>query len=85
MQDLVRDTVFGQLVRLISRNKLLKYPDELDSSLWRQFIQEERIEGGEKGSSDEVDKYTHLVTWQGPDDPEVVHFVILGQIGTQEY
>ncbi|KAF8865556.1 MFS general substrate transporter [Acephala macrosclerotiorum] len=70
MQDLVRDTVFGQLMRLISRNKLLKYPDELDSSLWRQFIQGESVSDAEKGSSDEVEKYAHLVTWQGPDDPE---------------
>lgn len=84
MEDLVRDTVFGQLVRLISRNKLLRYPDELDHSLWRQFIQGESVSGAEKGSSDEVEKYTHLVTWQGQDDLEVTHFLPSEQTKTQE-
>lgn len=33
-----RDTVFGQVVRLISRNRLLNFPDELDQSLWKQCV-----------------------------------------------
>ncbi len=37
MIDNIRDTVFGQLVRFLSRKKLLKFPDEMDSSLWKRF------------------------------------------------
>ncbi|KAH8805404.1 major facilitator superfamily domain-containing protein [Xylogone sp. PMI_703] len=38
MNEHFRDTVFGQLVRLLSRNRLLKFPDELDLALWKQYI-----------------------------------------------
>ena len=42
MHDLVRDTAFGHLVRLFSRKKLLKYPDENYSALWKQSLQSRR-------------------------------------------
>ena len=41
MNSHFRDTVFGQAVRLLSRNKLLKYPDELDPTLWKQCVQKD--------------------------------------------
>jgi DHA1 family multidrug resistance protein-like MFS transporter len=39
MNDHFRDTVFGQVVRLISGNKLLRFPDELNPTLWKQCVQ----------------------------------------------
>ena len=36
MSDNFRDTVFGQLVRLLSKKKLLKFPDEIDQNLWEK-------------------------------------------------
>jgi hypothetical protein len=39
MNDYFRDTVSGQVVRLLSRNRLLKLPDELDPTLWNQCVQ----------------------------------------------
>lgn len=39
MIDHLRDTVFGQTVRLLSRKTLLKFPDEQNTDLWRSFIQ----------------------------------------------
>lgn len=39
MQDHVRDTVFGHSIRLTSGNKLLKFPDEMDPSLWKESAQ----------------------------------------------
>ncbi|KAF2100720.1 MFS general substrate transporter [Rhizodiscina lignyota] len=41
MSEHMRDTVFGQVVRLLSRNRLLKFPDELDPTLWKQCLQED--------------------------------------------
>ena len=38
MNDLLHDTVFGQMIRLFFRKRLLKFPDEVDSSLWKQYI-----------------------------------------------
>lgn len=35
-----RNTVFGQLVRLVSGNKAMRYPDERDSSLWKKACQQ---------------------------------------------
>lgn len=40
MDDHFRDTVFGQVVRLLSRNRLLKFPDELDPNLWKQCVKQ---------------------------------------------
>ncbi|KAI9746350.1 MAG: hypothetical protein M1818_000062 [Claussenomyces sp. TS43310] len=48
MQDNVRDTVFGHFVRLISDNRLLKFPDEVDSSLWKRCLQEATNDDAEK-------------------------------------
>lgn len=42
MIELIRDTAFGQLVRLVSGNKLFQYPEEIDPSIWTRFIDEEK-------------------------------------------
>lgn len=39
MQLHLQSTMFGQLVRLVSRNGMFKYPDEVDSSLWKVAVQ----------------------------------------------
>lgn len=39
MDEHFRDTVFGQVVRLLSRNTLLRFPDELDPTLWKQCVE----------------------------------------------
>ena len=38
MNDHIRDTAFGHLLRLISSNRLLKFPDERDPSLCKQSV-----------------------------------------------
>ena len=42
MRDLIRDTAFGQLIRLASGNKFLKYPEEEDAKIWTRFIDEKK-------------------------------------------
>lgn len=71
MEGLIRDTVFGYSLRLVSGNRLLKYPDEVNHSLWRHGIEEDAIVDSEKSSNGEEVKSIHLVTWYGPEDPEV--------------
>jgi DHA1 family multidrug resistance protein-like MFS transporter len=35
----LQSTIFGQIVRIVSRNGKLKYPDEIDPSLWKGALQ----------------------------------------------
>jgi DHA1 family multidrug resistance protein-like MFS transporter len=41
MASLSRDTQFGHLLRFISGNKFLRYPDEIDPSLWKKSLQKD--------------------------------------------
>lgn len=40
--DLIRDTAFGQIVRVITRRKFLQYPEEKDPELWKKWVSEEK-------------------------------------------
>jgi len=42
MKDLIRDSTFGQLVRLVTRNKVFLYPEEKDSELWKKYVNKEK-------------------------------------------
>lgn len=42
MAELFRDTPFGHLVRLLSRGKLFKFPEEADPSIWTRYIDEKK-------------------------------------------
>lgn len=42
MSELIRDTVFGHLVRLITKGRVLQYAEEKDPSLWKQFLDREQ-------------------------------------------
>ncbi len=37
-----QSTIFGQLMRLLSRGKLFRYPDEVDPSLWKRAVRQDR-------------------------------------------
>ena len=39
MTTQLRDTQFGHLLRFLSGNKLFRYPDEIDPSLWKKSLQ----------------------------------------------
>jgi len=38
--DLIRDSAFGHLVRLVSKGKLFPYDEEKDPALWRKYLNE---------------------------------------------
>ena len=42
MAELIRDTVFGHFVRLITNNRYLQYAEEKDPSLWKRYIDREQ-------------------------------------------
>ena len=42
MSDLIRDSVFGQLVRLATGGKVFQYPDETDPSIRERYINKEK-------------------------------------------
>ncbi len=42
MAELMRDTVFGHFVRLVTRNRYFQYAEEKDPSLWKQFLDREQ-------------------------------------------
>lgn len=41
MVQFFQSTVFGQVMRLLTNNKVLRYPDEIDPSLWKQSCQQQ--------------------------------------------
>ena len=44
MSELIRDTVFGHCVRLITRAKYFQYAEEKDPTLWKQYLHHEKTE-----------------------------------------
>jgi DHA1 family multidrug resistance protein-like MFS transporter len=42
MSDLIRDAPVGQIVRWITKNKYLQYPEEKDPSLYEKFISRQK-------------------------------------------
>lgn len=42
MSELIRDTPFGHIVRLVTRNRYLQYAEEKDPSLWQKYVDEKK-------------------------------------------
>lgn len=42
MAELIRDTVFGHFVRLITKQRYLQYAEERDPKLWKQYLDREQ-------------------------------------------
>ena len=43
MASQFRDTQFGHVVRLLSKRKLFRYPDEIDPSLWKKSLRQDGL------------------------------------------
>ncbi|KAG8169828.1 hypothetical protein KVR01_000573 [Diaporthe batatas] len=48
MATQIRDTAFGQLVRRLSNNRWLRYPDEVDPTLWEKHLRDREFTRDEK-------------------------------------
>ena len=42
MPDIIRDSAFGQVVRLLTKNRVFQYPEEKDPSLWKRYLDREQ-------------------------------------------
>ena len=42
MPDLLRDSVFGHLVRFLTKNRVFQYPEEKDPALWKRYLDREQ-------------------------------------------
>lgn len=42
MKELIRDTAFGHLIRLVSRGKYLQFAEERDPTIWTRFVDEKK-------------------------------------------
>ena len=42
MTELMRDTVFGHFVRLITKHRYFQYAEERDPKLWKQYLDREQ-------------------------------------------
>lgn len=40
--DLIRDSPFGHIVRLVTRKKYFQYPEEKDPNLWKNYVNQEK-------------------------------------------
>ena len=40
--DIIRDSPFGHIVRLVTRNKCFQYPEEKDPGLWKKYVNQEK-------------------------------------------
>jgi MFS transporter, DHA1 family, multidrug resistance protein len=89
----LRTTAFGEIVRFLSGNRLLPYPDEIDPNIWRKSIRRneakqanglsntfEEGKGQDAAAHDGVQNGILLVDWYGPDDPEVSNVLFKIQI-----
>jgi hypothetical protein len=69
MKGLMRDTAFGQIVRLVSGRRFFKYSEEENHELWKSFIDEKKsanlarhgtVEPPEDDDEKEKEKMTKL-------------------------
>ncbi|KAK5700756.1 hypothetical protein LTR97_005273 [Elasticomyces elasticus] len=77
----MRDSQFGKLVRLSTGRKWLRYPDEIDLSLWTASIELSTTSGKQAENDMELqhqpadvegrEKPALLVTWYGSNDAEI--------------
>jgi len=42
MKELLRDSCFGQIVRLVTKKKYFRYPEEDDVEYWKKYLNEEK-------------------------------------------
>ena len=61
--DHIRDTQLGHLVRFLTGNRLLQYPDEIDPSIWKSASRHGNVSVArrtQEGNSDS-EKFTEII------------------------
>ena len=71
MYELIRESAFGQIVRLITRNKVFRYPEEKDLSIWEKYINQEKSRNmAVHGSTQPFEDPEKDMTVDTPQSPE---------------
>ncbi|OAP64980.1 hypothetical protein AYL99_00952 [Fonsecaea erecta] len=73
MEDLFRDTVVGQILRLVTGRRILQYPEERDPSIWQRYLNVEKsanmaIHGST--ATPQLEKDLGSASSSGPPTPE---------------
>ncbi len=42
MKELIRDAIFGHILRIVSSNKILLYAEDQDPSLWERYLDKDK-------------------------------------------
>ena len=84
MSELFRDTVAGQLLRLCSGNRVLRYLEEVEGVVFHDYLS--KLSSARESENDDLptlnwtrsrdapsEKYfgEEVITWSGPNDPAV--------------
>jgi DHA1 family multidrug resistance protein-like MFS transporter len=81
VSDLIRDSPFGHIVRLVTGRKYFQYPEEKDHELWKKYVSEEKsgnmahhgtAEPPEK-ESDDIDRSQGLRAREDSDSSSRTH------------
>jgi DHA1 family multidrug resistance protein-like MFS transporter len=56
MKELIRDTVFGHGLRLITRGRVLQYEEDRDPSLWKRIDKEKSGKMAHHGTTEDEEK-----------------------------
>lgn len=76
MAAIFADTTFGQLVRLLSGGRHLRYSDEIHPPQYEQYVIKERSSSDVEYSNTETPSRTgrstekYLLSWDGLEDPD---------------
>lgn len=91
MKELIRDSCFGQIVRLVTNKKFLRYPEEDDVDYWKKYLNEEKSGHAahhgttepEEKSEEEKDKEGKRSDSDTPDQEPLGGYRTREQNGTQ--
>jgi hypothetical protein len=76
LYQLVHDSFTGRFLRYISRGRILPHEDSRSLAQLKQLLLKQQ---GRKADSTEDGTDPYLVSWNGPDDPEVCPTVCRGR------
>lgn len=54
--ETIRDSAFGKLVRIFSRKRWLRYPEENDTGMWTEYLKTEKQVKDEEAAASESDQ-----------------------------
>lgn len=69
MYDTIRDSVLGQLIRLVTKNKVLLYEEERNPEIWQKYVHREKSANMAQYGQTELPEEDSEKQEDGPDTP----------------